>query len=161
MPLVKILGLLTGLFLFVGSASAQSVNELMDLSPEDRKAYMESMSDDERAAMREKWRGEMQNMSEEERQAVREKRGAAAGQGGQRRNKEAMRERWESMSEEERAAAKEKRATRKQERKARWDAMSEEERTAAREKRQQRKGKGHGKGKHGKKRDQGADAETR
>ena len=142
MRVVKSLSVVTGLFLLMGSASAQSVNELMDLSPDERKAYMESMSDDERTAMRQKWHDEMQNMSEEERQAIRDKRGAAAGQGGQRRDKEARRERWESMSEEERDAAKEQRTARKEERKARWDAMSEEERAAARDKMQQRKGKG-------------------
>lgn len=148
MRVFKSLTCATGLLLLLGSAAAQSVNDLMDLSPEERRAYMQSMSDDERSAMREKWRNEMQNMSEEERQAIRDKRGAAAGAAGKRRDRGAMRERWESMSEEERAAAKEQRTARKAQRKARWDAMSEEERAAAREKRQQHKGNGkrHSKG---------------
>lgn len=90
------------------AASAQSFEEIRDLSPEDRKAYMESMSDEERTAMREKWHAEYENLTDEEKQALRKERGA---------NREArraeMRERWASMSEEERAAAREKRHDKK------------------------------------------------
>lgn len=37
---------------------AQSLAEIQDLSPEERRTYMDSMSPDERTAMREKWRNE-------------------------------------------------------------------------------------------------------
>lgn len=87
------------------AASAQTIQDVQAMSPEDRRAYMEAMSDDERAAMREKWRGEFDSMSDEEKQAVREKR-----RSGHRADRKA---RWDSMSEEERAAAREKRGERK------------------------------------------------
>ena len=90
------------------AASAQSLDEIRNLSREDRKAYMESMSEDERAAMREKWRAEYENLSDEEKQARRMERSA-----NRDARREAMRERWASMSEEERAAAREKRHERK------------------------------------------------
>ena len=119
---------------------AQSVSDLKEMSPEDRRAYMQSMSEDERKAMREKWRAEMDQMTDEERRAFREEMAANRPDRGQRQH--AMRERWSSMSDEERAAAREQRAARKQQRRAKWDAMSEEERAAAREKMRDRGGHG-------------------
>ncbi len=101
---LKTLLISAGLALLTAPVSAQSVTDLQDMTPEDRRAYLESMSDDERNAMREKWRNEVENMSEEERQAMREKRRAKG-----EKNREHARERWQSMSEEERAVAREKR----------------------------------------------------
>jgi hypothetical protein len=122
------------------AASAQSIGEFQDLGPEERRAYMESMSDDERTAMREKWRSEFDNLPEEEKQAMRDKRAERRGAEGGGRDREAMRERRESMSEEERTAAREKRRASQEQRRERWDSMSDEERAAAREKYGQRKG---------------------
>ena len=81
-------------------AMGQSLSELQALSPEDRRAYMESMSDEERAAMREQWRAEAKAMSAEDRKAMREERRA----------------RWESMSDEERQAAREHRRQNREDR---------------------------------------------
>ena len=136
------------------AAYGQSINDLQGMSPEDRRIYMESMSDDERTAMRGKWRAEYENLPEEEKQAIREKR--AANQSGRNRGRdhEAMRQRWDSMSEEERAAAKERRQGQTEKRRAQWVSMSEEERAVAREQRGDRKGQRQerhhkAKGKHG------------
>ena len=57
-----------GLLLPFG-ASAQSITDLEELSPEDRRNYMESMSPEEREGMREKWRSEYENLSDEDKQA--------------------------------------------------------------------------------------------
>jgi hypothetical protein len=110
----------------------QSVSDIQDLNPEERRAYMESMSPDERAAMRDKWRAELDAMPEEERRAMRERMAADRPEG--QRNRAAMRER----------AARLKREQIRAQRREHWESMSEEERTAAREKR----GK-HAKGRHG------------
>ena len=84
---------------------AQSVSDISELSPEDRRAYMQSMSQEERQAKREQWRTEMDAMPEADRKAMRAKMAADRPQRGNR-DREAMRERRESMSDEERAAAK-------------------------------------------------------
>jgi hypothetical protein len=110
----------------------QSISDLNDLSPEDRRAYMQSMSPDERSAMREKWRAELDAMPEEERQAMRESMAANRPEGA--RSRDARRERWESMSEEERADARRMREERMLQRREKWESMSDEERAAAREK---------------------------
>ena len=148
--------LIGGLYLIAPfSASAQSIQDLQAMSPEDKRIYMESMSPDERAAMQEKWRGEFENLSEEEKQVMRQQRSAARGDRERNRDRDAMRERWESMSDEERAAMKERRKAKEVERRARWEAMSEEERAAAREKRAQHKGdRGQQQRKHGETRQQ-------
>ena len=124
----KILLVSCAFLLIPFAASAQSMDDIKEMSPEDRRAYVEGLSEEERTALREKRRAEFESLSDEEKQAMREKR--AGHRDG--RNREAMRERWESMSEEERAAAKDRRE--------RWKSMSEEERAAAREKRGQHKG---------------------
>jgi hypothetical protein len=143
MQKLRLIILASGLALLLPvTGYTQSVSDIQDLSPEERRAYMESMSPDERAAMREKWRAELDAMPEEERRAMRERMAADRPEG--QRNRAAMRERWESMSEEERAAARLKREQIRAQRREHWESMSEEERTAAREKR----GK-HAKGRHG------------
>jgi hypothetical protein len=120
------------------AASAQSVSDVQALSPEDRRTYMESMSDDERNAMREKWRAEYDQLPEDQKMAMREQR--AANRDGSGRDREAMKQRWDAMSEEERAAAKDRRRAQDDKRRQRWESMSEEERAAMREKRGGHKG---------------------
>lgn len=140
----RLLFVIAGLSLLIPVAGmAQSVAEFSELSPEDRRAYMHSMSEEERQAKRTEWRAEMEALPEAERKAIREKMAANRPQRGGR-DREAMRERWESMSDEERAAARAKRQQRKAERRAAWEAMSDEERAQHREKFGKRNG--HGKG---------------
>ena len=64
------------------AASAQSVSDIQDLSPEDRRTYMESMSEDERKAFREQRRSEFESLSDQEKQAMRDKRAATRGDRG-------------------------------------------------------------------------------
>ena len=133
------------------TASAQSISEIRAMSPEDRRAFMESMSKEERSAKREQWRSEFDALPDEEKEAIRNQRAAQRDGRGRNRDREAMRERWDSMSDEERAVAKERRLARDEERRARWESMSDEEKAAARARRgEQRGGGGHGnKQRHG------------
>jgi len=119
----------------------QSVTDISELSPDDRRAYMQSMSDEERQAKREQWRAEMDAMPEADRKAMRKKMAANRPQRGSG-DRAAMRERWESMSDEERAAAKVQRKERKAQRRETWNAMTDEERAAARQKFGKKKGHG-------------------
>jgi len=145
----RLLLMVTGLTLLIPVAGiAQSVGEISELSPEDRRAYMQSMSEDERKAKRAEWRAEMQAMPEADRNAVREKMAADRPQRGGR-DREAAREHWESMSDEERAAAKAQRQERKAQRRETWESMSDEERAAARQKFGQKNGQRKGGGRKG------------
>ena len=125
-------------------ASAQSLSDVQAMSKEDRRNYIESMSDDERSAMRDRWRAEFEQLPEEQKAAIREQRQAKGGGGNRGRDREAMRQRWESMSEEDRAAAKEKFRAKEEKRRANFEAMSEEERAAYRAKRGEHKGQRQG-----------------
>ena len=125
-------------------AIAQSLSEVQAMSKEDRRSYIESMSDDERSAMRDKWRAEFEQLPEEQKAAIREQRQAKGGGGNRGRDREAMRQRWETMSEEERAAAKEKYRANGENRRANWESMSEEERAAMREQRGKHEGQRQG-----------------
>jgi hypothetical protein len=130
-------------------ASAQSISEIRAMSPEDRRAFMESMSEEERTAKREQWRSEFDALPDAEKEAIRNRRAAQRDGRDRNRDREAMRERWDSMSDEERAVAKERRLARDEQRRARWESMSDEEKAAARARRgEQRGGGGHG-GKQG------------
>ena len=140
--LVSTLGLLAPF-----AASAQSVQEMQAMSPEDRRAFMDSMSEDERSAMRDKWRGEFDGLSDEDKDALRQKNREQRGGREGSRDREAMRERWNSMSEEERTVATERRKAQSAERKAKWDGMSDEQKAAAREQRGKGKGGGDQRGK--------------
>jgi hypothetical protein len=130
------------------AASAQSLSDVQAMSKEDRRNYIESMSEDERSAMRGKWRAEYDQLSDEQKEAVRGQRSGHRDRNGRGGDREAMRQRWDSMSEEERSAAKDKFRASGEKRRAQWDSMSEEERAAAREKRgtgkRQRQGGQHG-----------------
>ena len=68
------------------AALAQSISDVQALSPEDRREYMESMSDDERNAMREKWRAEYEQLPDDQKMAIREQR--AANRGGKNRGRD-------------------------------------------------------------------------
>jgi len=141
MQKIRLILLASGLALVMPiSGYAQSISDIANLSPEDRRAYMESMSPDERAAMREKWHNERASMSDEERAAFKANRRAQ----------------WESMSDEERAAIRAKRQENHAKRREKWQSMSDEERAAAREK--TGKHKYGGKGNH--RRHKGEDSDT-
>ena len=125
---------------------AQSLSDVEAMDKEERREYIQSMSPDERRAMREKWQAEFEQLPEDQQQAIRERRKGHRDDLHQGGNREAMRQHWDSMSEEERAAAREQRRAKAEERRALWESMSEEERAAAREKmgkRNKHKGKGH------------------
>jgi hypothetical protein len=126
------------------AALAQSISDVQALSPEDRREYMESMSDDERNAMREKWRAEFEQLPEDQKMAIREQRAANRNGKNRGRDREAMKQRWDAMSEEERAAAKERRRAQSDKRREQWESMSEEERAAMREQRGGYKGQRQG-----------------
>lgn len=136
----RLMLMISGLtMLFPVAGIAQSVGEISELSPEDRRAYMQSMSEEERQAKRAEWRAEMEAMPEADRKAIREKMGANRPQRGGR-DREAMRERWNSMSDEERAAMKAERDQKKAQHRETWQSMSDEERAAARAKFGKKKG---------------------
>ena len=121
----------SGLMLLVPAAGlAQVPDGLEDMTLEQRREYVQSLSGEERQALKKQLRARWEGMTEEERAAARrqqeERRNA---------NREARRQQWESMSEEERAAAREKRESRKQKQRAEWDNMSAEEKEAARQRR--------------------------
>lgn len=122
------------------AASAQSISDIQALSPEDRRAYMESMSKEERAAKREQWRTEFDALPDEEKQAIRDRRAAQREGRARNRDRDAMRERWDSMSDEERAAARDRRHERDEKRREHWASMSDEEKTAARARRDEQRG---------------------
>ena len=156
----RLLLLASGLALLLPVAGyTQSVSDIAELGPEERRAYMETLSPDERAAMREKWRSEREALSDEERTALRERMAAnrPEGAGNESKDRHAQRrEHWESMSEEERAAKRAARAEKKAQRREKWNAMSEEERAAARSEKRAGKhdGEGHRDGKTGPKSEQ-------
>jgi len=130
----KILLVLSLGLLLPAYAAAQSITEMQAMSPEERHAFMSSMSDDERTAWRDKRRAEFDSLSDEEKQAIRAQRAGNPYGRGAGRNREAMKQRWDSMSEEERAAAKDRRRAMSEKRREQWESMSEEERAAARQK---------------------------
>jgi hypothetical protein len=131
-------------------ASAQSISEMRAMSHEDRRSYMQSMSEDERAAKREQWRSDFDALPAQEQQAIRNQRAERRDGKGRNRDREAMRERWESMSDEERAAAKDRRRGRDDQRRARWESMNDEEKAAARARRDEHRAERGGR--HGKQR---------
>ena len=69
---------------------AHSLKEFHNLSPEDKRAYLDSLSEQERLAKREQWRAERDAMSDEERAAMHAERAA---------RKEEMRARWNALSD--------------------------------------------------------------
>ena len=102
---VRLIMMASFLALLPLAGMAQSIEEFHALSPQDRQTYMQSMSPDERRAMRDKWRAEIDAMPEEQRRAMREQR---------KQRTEQRRQKWESMSEEERSAMRQRRSEHRQ-----------------------------------------------
>ena len=103
---------------------AQSLSEFHDMSPDEKRAYMDSLSVQEREAEREQWRAERDAMSDEERAAMHAERMA---------RREEMRARWNELSEEEKQARREAMRAHREERRAMWESLSPDERAAMRE----------------------------
>lgn len=123
MTTLRLIPAMTALALLLPATGAtQTIDDLQGLSPEDRRAYVQSLSEEERKALAEQRRERWQSMSEEEREAAREQR----------------RERWESLSDEEKAAMREQRREKRAQRREAWKGMSDEERAAARQKMRER-----------------------
>lgn len=109
-------------------ATAQSVDELGDMSPQERRAYVDSLSAEEREALRTQRRAHWEAMSDEERAAARERKRTHRAE-----HRAAMREHWQSLSEEERAAARQQHRERVEQRRQHWDGMTDEDKAAARQ----------------------------
>ncbi|MGB5166690.1 MAG: hypothetical protein WBN09_03785 [Woeseiaceae bacterium] len=109
----KAILIVTAALLLPLGAFAQTLTDIDALSPEDRRAYFQAMSDEERAAKREQLHKEWEALPDEQKQAMREKRNAARDE-----RRAAQREKWQSMSDEERQAAREKSRARHAEREA-------------------------------------------
>jgi hypothetical protein len=103
---------------------AQSLTEFHNMSAEEKRAYMDSLSEQERLAKREQWRAERDAMSDEERAAMHAERMA---------RREEYRARWNAMSDEEKQEKREAMRAHREERRAMWDSLSPEERAAIRE----------------------------
>lgn len=103
---------------------AHSLAEFHNLGPDEKRAYMDSLSEQERQAKREQWRAERDAMSDEERAAMHAERMA---------RREEMRARWNELSEEEKQARREAMRAHREERRAMWESMSPDERAAMRE----------------------------
>ncbi|MCH7898559.1 MAG: hypothetical protein IIC62_04330, partial [Proteobacteria bacterium] len=72
--------------------TAQSLTDFQQLSPEDRRAYIEAMSPEEREAKRNEWRAQRDAMSDEERQAMGDRHSA---------ERDDRRAQWDARSDEE------------------------------------------------------------
>jgi hypothetical protein len=140
----------SGLALLISTVGHTQIPEgLESMTPEQRREYVQGLSDDERQALRKQLRAQWDAMSEEERTAARrdqaDRRAA---------NKEAKRKQWDSMSEEEREAARAQRETQKQKRREIWNNLSDEEKAAARQRTRDgqggRGGQNKGRGEQGK-----------
>jgi Spy/CpxP family protein refolding chaperone len=122
-------------------AGAQTLEELGSLGPQERRAYWQGLSDDEREAKVAEWRAKLDSMSPEQKDAMREMLVA---------RREELRDLWDEMSPEEREALRARMRERAEkmspeEREAMRDLMREhresltpEERKALREKRRER-----------------------
>jgi Spy/CpxP family protein refolding chaperone len=122
-------------------AGAQTLEELGALDPEERRAFWQGLSEEEREAKVAEWRAKLDSMSPEQKDAMREMLAA---------RREELRARWDEMSPEEREALRARMRERAEkmspeEREAMRDLMREhrealtpEERKALREKRRQR-----------------------
>lgn len=103
---------------------AQSLSAFHNMSPDEKRAYLDSLSQEERQAKREQWRAERDAMSDEERAAMHAERMA---------RREEMRAQWDGLSEEEKQARREAMRALREEHRARWESMTPEERAAMRE----------------------------
>ena len=98
MQILRLIRVASGLALLLPAASlADPAERSNDMSPEQRREYVQGLSEEERQALREQKRAEWESMSEEERAAARQKN----------KEREARRrEIWNNMSDEEKAAAR-------------------------------------------------------
>ena len=103
------------------------------LTPDEKRAQWESMSQEERRALMEERRAEFEAMTPEEQEAARREHRAM---------REERRARFESLSPEEKQAIREQR-------RARWEAMTPEQRADARQHMQRRAGDHPGRGHRG------------
>ena len=110
------------------SATAQSLDDLGEMSPQERRTYVESLSLEEREALRAERRSRWDSMSDEERAAARERKRIHRAE-----NRAAMREHWQSMSAEEREAVRQQHRERVEKRREHWRSMSGEDKEAARQ----------------------------
>jgi hypothetical protein len=101
------------------ATSAQSVDDLREMSPQERREYIEGLSPEERETLR------------AERRAHRTEQRAA------------MREHWQSLSDEEREAARQAHRERVEQRRQHWESMSEEDKAAARQRFRDHRGNMH------------------
>ena len=130
MKLTTISGLAAAVALFLPlGATAQSLTDLEGMSHEDRRAWFEAMSPDEREAKRAELMAERDAMSDEDRQAMRDRRRASHDQ---------RRAEWDSLSDAERDAKREQRRSRHEEMRQRFESMSPEEREAFKQQRRER-----------------------
>lgn len=129
------LALCSALLAMPFAAQAQSLSDFHDLSPEEKRAYWDSLSEQERQAKREEWRAEREAMSDEERAAMHAERMA---------KREEMRARWNALSDDEKQARRDAMRAHREERRARWESMSPEERAAVRERHGDRHHRHHG-----------------
>ena len=98
MKTLRLIAALTGLALLVPMAGmAQSLDDLKDMEPQERREYMQSLSPEERQALAEERRAQWDAMTPEEQATARKEMRERRDQ-----NRAAMREHWESLSEEER-----------------------------------------------------------
>jgi uncharacterized membrane protein len=122
-------------------AGAQTLEELGALAPEERRAYWQGLSEDEREAKVAEWRAGLETMTPEQKESMRAMLMA---------RREELRARWDEMSSEEREALRARMRERAEkmspeEREAMRDLMRDhresltpEERKALREKRRER-----------------------
>ena len=125
-PRSILLALSAALLVLPLGLQAHTLKEFHNLSPDDKRAYLDSLSEQERVTKREQWRAERDAMSDEERAAMHAERAA---------RKEEMRARWNALTDEEKQARREAMRAHREERRAMWESMSPEERAAMRESR--------------------------
>ena len=131
----------SGLALLLPSVSfADLADGLDEMSPEQRREYIENLSEEDRQKLRDQKRAEWQAMSDEERRAARQRY-----ERNRDANRAAMRQNWENMSEEEREAARQQYKERKAQRREIWNNMSAEEKEVARQRMQEQRGTKKGK----------------
>jgi hypothetical protein len=107
---------------------AQAPDAPEDMTPEQRRAYMQGLTEPERQALREQKRAQWEAMSDEERRLARRQK-------SEQRDKKraAMREHWQSLSEEEREAARQQHREQAEKYRDTWNNMTDEQKSAARQ----------------------------
>ncbi len=123
-PRLLALALSAALLALPFATQAQSLSEFHNLTPEEKRDYWDSLSEQERQAKREQWRAERDAMSDEERAAMHAERMA---------QRDEMRAGWNALSDEEKQARRDAMRAHREERRAMWESMSPEERAAIRE----------------------------